>query len=138
VRQRAGAAGGRQFTEEVLDQGRLANAGLPSHAQQQPLTSHRRLEGATQLREGLLATHGTTFDGRNRRSCRPTQLRSGQLRCRPGREDPAQVGGEVPCGGVAILLPLRQRLEARPSQLRRDVADELSGWLGLVLTHLPQ
>ena len=79
-----------------------------------------------------------TFDGGNRWTCRPTRLRTGQLRDRPGREDPAQVRGEVPCGGVAILLPLRQRLEARPSQLGRDVADELPGRLRLVVTHLPQ
>ncbi len=79
-----------------------------------------------------------TFDGGNRWTCRPARLRTGQLGYRPDREDPAQVRGEVRCGGVAILLPLRQRLEARPFQLGRDVADELPRRLRLVVTHLPQ
>ena len=65
-------------------------------------------------------------------------LRPGILHLGSHREDPAQVGGEVPCGGVAILLPLRQCLEARLSQLGRNVADKLSRRLRLVLTHLPQ
>src|SRR5262249_9651555 len=129
---------GRQLAEEVFDQGRLADAGLAGHAQEQPLTSLRRLEGATQLREFFLATYGMTFDGGNRWTRRPTRLRTGQLRSRPGREDPAQIRGEVPCGGVALLLALRQRIEARPSHLGRDVADELWGRLRLVVTHLPQ
>src|SRR5262249_44787522 len=53
-------------------------------------------------------------------------------------EDLAQVGSEVRSGGVAILLPLRQRLQARAFQLGRDIADELSRRLWLVLTHLSQ
>jgi hypothetical protein len=44
----------------------------------------------------------------------------------------------MPGWPVTHLLPLRQRLEAGPFQLGRDVADELSGGLRLVVTHLPQ
>src|SRR5262249_12146137 len=127
ARQGAEAAGGRQLAVEVFDQGRLADAGLAGHAQEQPVTSRRQVEGATQLREFFLATHGMTLDGGNRWTCRPAWLWTGQPGYRPDREDPAQVRGEVPCGGIAILLALRQRLEARPFHLGRDVADELSG-----------
>ena len=45
ARQSARAAGGRQLAEEVFDQGRLADAGLAGHAQEQPLTRRGRLEG---------------------------------------------------------------------------------------------
>ena len=53
-------------------------------------------------------------------------------------QNAAQVLGEVRRGGVAVLLPLRQRLEAGPFQLGRDVADELARGLRLVVAHLPQ
>ena len=49
-----------------------------------------------------------------------------------------QVVGEVCCGGVAVLLPLRQRLQAGAFQLGRDVAGELTRGLRLVVMHLPQ
>src|SRR5262249_12070491 len=44
--------------------------------------------------------------------CGRNWQRPGILHLGSHREDPAQVGGEVRGGGVAILLPLRQRLEA--------------------------
>ena len=53
-------------------------------------------------------------------------------------ENAAQVLGEVRRGGVAVLLPLRQRLEAGPLQLGRDLGDELPRGLRLVVAHLPQ
>ena len=56
---------------------------------------------------------------------------------RTGEHAP-QVLGEVGRGGVAVLEPLRQRLEADPLQLGRDLADELPRGLRLVVAHLPE
>ena len=50
----------------------------------------------------------------------------------------AQVFGEVRRGGVAVLEPLRERLEAGPLQLGRDLAAELTRGLRLVVAHLPE
>ena len=55
-----------------------------------------------------------------------------------GRARAPQVLGEVRRGGVAVLEPLRQRLEAGPLQLGRDLAAELTRGLRLVVAHLPE
>src|SRR5262249_28732250 len=122
ARHSTGLATRCQLAEKVLDQSGLADAGLAGHAQEQPLTTCRRLEGATQFREFFLATHRMTFDGRNRRTCRPTRL---QLCSRLDRENTPQVCGEIPGRGVTILMTLGQRLKARAFQFGRYVADEL-------------
>ena len=79
ARQSTRATGGRQLAQEVFDQGRLADAGLAGHAQEQSLTRRGRLEGATQLRELFLAPHRMTFDGGNRWTCRQVRSRACQL-----------------------------------------------------------
>src|SRR5262249_57885223 len=77
----------------------------------------------------------------NCRRCRSRLIGRRQPACRlfaRGLEDPAQVVGEVRRGRVAVLLPLRERLEAGPFQFGWDLAAELTRGLGLVVADLPE
>jgi hypothetical protein len=78
--------------------------------------------------------------GRTRRSRFPgwylTWQRSEKAGLGVGRDDAAQVLGKICRGGVAVLLSLGQRHQAGPFDFGREVANELTRWLRLVVSHL--